>query len=122
MTECLIITDGKSTVWSFGQFSQNFPLSTVVVIRPQNIFLMNSLGFLTDTAFSQQGACEKVSDSLYSLYKSFVRYLEKVVGFNIWRIRIVHARILVDKGWVFVMDWELFGSHEEHVLQKMGQT
>lgn len=83
---------------------------------------MNSLGFLSNTAFSQQGACEKVSDSLYSLYKSFVRYLEKVVGFNIGRIRIVHARILVDEGWVFIMDWELFRSHEEHVLQEVGQT
>ncbi len=90
MTECLIITDGKSTVWSFGQFSQNFPLSTVVVIGPQNILFVNCLSFLTDTAFSQQGACEKVRDSLHSLYKSFVRYLEKVVGFNIGCIRIVH--------------------------------
>ena len=83
---------------------------------------MYGLGLFGDTVFSKEGASKEISDSLNCLNKSLVRDLEVVVGLYIWSVCIVHAWISVDEGGVFVVDWELFWAHEEHMLQEMGQT
>ncbi len=122
MGEGLVVTDWESTVGSLSQVSQDFPFSAVVIIGPEDIFFMDSLGFFGDTAFGEEGSSEEVGDSFGGFEKCFVGNFEVVIGFNIGCVCIVHAWVLVYERWVFVVDWEFLWTHKQHMFEEMGQT
>lgn len=83
---------------------------------------MHGLALFLYALLFEQGAREEVYHAFRGLEKCAVLDLKIVIGLAIASVRIVGTRVATDKGAVLVMRGELLRAHEEHVLQKVGQT
>ena len=122
MGKGIVITNAVVVIGPTSKMLQNFPFSAVVFSESQHTFLMYSLSLFFDTTACEQSFHEEITYPFSCLYKFIIGNLELIICFIIWCVCIIVTRVQSNELWVLIEFGEFSWAHEQHMLQKMGDS